>query len=105
MNIGTFTATGSNVILGDAINSSLNVDNSIQRIEKRIEDDGGEDKEALKGLLDEAKELIENIQATREIPKNKGFFNRLSLHLEKHGWFYGEITGLLGNAVLTMIQG
>ena len=39
MNIGTFTATGSNVILGDAINSSLNVDNSIQRIEKRIEDD------------------------------------------------------------------
>lgn len=105
VNIGTFTATGSNVILGDAINSSLTVDNSIQRIEKRIEDDGGEDKETLKGLLDEAKELIENIQATRQIPKNKGFFNRLSLHLEKHGWFYGEIVGLLGNAVLKIIQG
>lgn len=104
-NIGSITASGSNLVLGDVVNSSLNVDNSIKRIASEIEEKGGEDKEALLALLEEAKELTDNIETTRQIPKNKGFFKRLSSHLEKHGWFYGEIVGLLGTATLTMIQG
>ena len=105
INIGSIVANGSNLILGDVINSSLSVDNSIQRIEQEIEEKGGEDAEELRALLDEVKELIENIQESRHVPKNKGLFMKLSNHLEKHGWFYGEVIGLLGAAVLQKIQG
>lgn len=30
---------------------------------------------------------------------------RISKHLEKHGWFYGTIIGLLGQALLTILGG
>ena len=105
INIGSIIANGSNLVLGDVINSSLSVDNSVHRIEQEIEEKGGEDAEELRALLDEVKELIENIQESRHVPKNKGLFAKLSNHLEKHGWFYGEVIGLLGAAALQMLQG
>jgi len=105
VNIDTFNAHGSNVVMGDAINSALSIDNSIQRIEDRIEKEGGEDKEELKLLLEDVKEMIENIETSRNIPKNKRFFNQLSSHLEKHGWFYSEIIGLLGTMTIGLLQG
>ena len=103
ISIGSIIANGSNLILGDAINSSLSVDNSVHHIEQEIDEKGGEDSEELHAILDEIKELIENIQASRHVPKNKGLFSRLSNHLEKHSWFYGEIVGLLGAAVLQLL--
>lgn len=105
INIGSIVATGSNLILGDAVNSNLSIDNSMQRIEDEINEKGGEDSEKLKELLDEVKELIENMQESRHIPKNKSLFGRLSNHLEKHGWFYGEVVGLIGAAAMQMLQG
>lgn len=104
-NIGSITAQGSNVVLGDVINSSLNINNAIQKIESEIEQKGAEDKQALYDILEEAKELIDNINDSRKIPKNKGFFSRLTSHFEKHSWFYTEIVSLLGTAALTLIQG
>lgn len=91
-------------MLGDVVNSSLSVDNSIHQIEQEIDEKGGNDAEELHELLDEVKELIENIQESRHIPKNKGLFLKLSNHLEKHGWFYGEVIGLLGAAALQLLQ-
>ena len=105
INIGSIVATGSNVVLGNMINSSVLIYNSIQRIEHEIDEKGGEDAEELHELLDEIKELVENIQDSRHVPKNKGLFSKLSNHLEKHGWFYGEAVGLLGTAVLQLLQG
>lgn len=105
INIGSITATGSNIVIGDVINSTFSIDNSVTRIEQEIEEKGGEDKEELKELLEEVKELIENMQDSRHIPKNKGLFSRLSDHLEKHGWFYGEVVGLIGAATLQLLQG
>lgn len=104
-NIGSIIANGGNLILGDIVNSSLNIDNSIKHIAIQIEEKGGEDKENLKALLEETKKLLEKIEETRQIPKDKDFLNRLSSHTEKHGWLYGEILGLVGNVVLKMIQG
>jgi len=49
--------------------------------------------------------LIENMQESRHVPKNKGLFARLTGHLEKHSWFYAEIIGLIGGAALQMLQG
>ena len=105
ISIGSITATGSNFILGDVINSALSVDNSMTRIENEIEEKGGEEKQELKEILEEVKELIENIQESRHVPKNKGLFARLTSHLEKHSWFYAEVIGLLGGAALQMLQG
>lgn len=103
--IGSIIANGSNFILGDAINSTLSIDNSTQRIEKEIEEKGGEDSQELLALLEEVKEYIENMQESKHVAKNKGLFAKLSNHLEKHGWFYGEVIGLLGTAVLQLVQG
>lgn len=102
VNIGNFNANGSNVVMGDVSNSTLSIDNSILNIQKKIDEKGGEDKEQLKEILDEAKELIENINNSRTIPKNKGFIKRLTSHFDKHGWFYAEIVSLIGNAVLNL---
>ena len=102
-NIGSIIANGSNLILGDVINSTLSIDNSTSWIEQEIEEKGGEEKEELRELLEEVKELIENIQTSRHIPKNRGLFSKLSDHLEKHGWFYAEVVALLGSAVMQLL--
>lgn len=104
-NIGTITNQNGVVAFGDVINSTISIDNAIKHIEGEIERNGGEDKGELRALLTETKELIETLKSTRRIPKNSGFFKRLSAHLEKHGWFYGEIVGLLGTAALNLLQG
>lgn len=105
INIGSITATGSNFVIGDVINSTFSINNSVTRLEQEIEEKGGEDKEELKEILEEVKELIENMQDSRHIPKNKGLFARLSGHLGKHSWFYGEVVGLIGAAALQLLQG
>lgn len=106
-NIGTVNPTESNIVFGDSNNSTFNIDNSIKEFEKKIEKDidelGGDDKEELKELFEEAKELIENIKSTRQVPKNKGFFKRLNEHVVKHGWFYGAILQLMGTEALALL--
>lgn len=105
VNIGSITANGSNIVVGDAVNSVLTVDSSITRIERDIEEKGGEDKAELREILEEIKELVENIEESRHIPKNKGLFSKITAHLDKHGWFYAEIISLLGTAALQLMQG
>lgn len=92
-----------NLVFGNVSGSTLAVDNSIHQIEKAIDEKGGEDKEVLHELLDEVKELIENIQSSRSIPKQKRLFEKISNHMEKHGWFYGAVVQLLGTAALGLI--
>lgn len=92
-----------NYICGNVTNSTLSVDNSIHEIEKTIEEQGGEDKEELYEIMEDVKELLENIKTSRNIPKQRKLFERLSNHMEKHGWFYGAIVQLLGTAILHMM--
>lgn len=56
-------------------------------------------------MLDEFKEILENLEDSRHIPKNKGFMNRLSSHLSRHGWFYAEIVNLLGSVGIKLLMG
>jgi len=104
ISIGTINASNANIIFGDVSNSSLVVDNSISNLKEKIENEGGDDKEELLSLLEEFKEILENIEESRHIPKNKGFTNRLSGHLDKHGWFYAEIVNLLGMVGLKLFM-
>lgn len=101
--IGTLNANGSNFVLGNVFDTSFNIDNSIHTIEKQIDENGDTEKEELRQLLKEAEEIINNIKSSRSIPQNKGFFEKLSTHLSKHGWFYSAIVGLLGEAGLSLL--
>ena len=92
-----------NIVFGDVSGSTLSVDNSIHEIERAIEEQGGDDKAELYELLDEVKELIENMQTSRSIPKQKKLFQKLSDHMAKHGWFYGAVVQLLGTAAFGML--
>lgn len=92
-----------NLVFGNVSGSTLTVDNSIHQIEQAIDEKGGEDKEELHELLGEIKELIENIQSSRAIPKQKRLFEKISNHMEKHGWFYGAVVQLLGTAALGLL--
>ena len=96
---GSFTNNG-NMVFGNVSGSTLSVDNSIHKLERDIEELGGDDKEELHELLDEVKELIDNIESSRTIPKQKRLLQRLNDHVIKHGWFYGGVVQLLGTAVM-----
>lgn len=99
------TATGSNINFGSIVNSTLSADNIVSNIEKEIEEKAGEDKEELKELLEEVKELCEGIQINNPLPKRKKLMERISNHIAKHGWFYGEIVGLIGSAAMNAMMG
>ena len=102
MSVGNITNYG-NIVFGNVSNSTLSVDNYVREIERMIDEQGDEDKEELIELLDEVKELLDNIKTSRNIPKQKKLFQRISNHVAKHGWFYGAIVQLLGTAALTML--
>lgn len=103
MSVGNITNYG-NIVFGNVSNSTFSVDNSIHEIERMIDENGGEDAEELRDLLNEVKELIENMQASRSIPKQKKLFQRLNDHVVRHGWFYGAVVQLLGTAAMTMLS-
>lgn len=105
VSIETLVMNGSNMFFGDVINSPISINNSISNIERDISEKGGDDAEELKAILNEVKELIENIDDSRHIPKNKGLFQKITGHLDKHGWFYAEIVALLGTAAMNLLQG
>lgn len=100
-------ATGNTVFMGDIISSNINTDNSVSKIEQEIEEkcDNEDDKQELKKILEETKEIIENIQNSKHIDKRKSFFQKLTDHFAKHGWFYAEIVSLLGQATLKSLGG
>ncbi len=101
-NINNYNNYG-NMVFGNVSGSTLSVDNSIHQIEQDIEEHGGADKEVLKELLDDIKELIENMESSRSIPKQKKLYERLNEHIVKHGWFYGAVVQLLGTAVMNSL--
>ena len=105
-NVGNIYADGSNVVIGDVINSSLNIDNSYTRIENRIEQEcNQEDKLEIKELLEETKEIIDTMKKNGSIGQRKSFFKRLTDHACKYGWLYAEIVNLIGNAAIGIIGG
>ena len=74
-NVGNIYADSSNIVMGNVINSTLNVDNHVIQIEKQIDEKASEeDKEKLKEILEDAKEIIDNIKINGVVEKRKSFF-------------------------------
>lgn len=105
-NFGDISIDKGNFVAGDVVNSALNVDSHITQIEKDIAEKAEDnDKEKLKEILEEAKEIMENINNNGVIEKRKSFFKKITEHANKYGWFYAQIVNLIGTAVLTKIGG
>lgn len=105
ISIHSFTATGSSINFGTIVDSTVTAQNIASEIERKIEEQGGEDKDELKILFDEVKELCETMKANMPLPKRANLMNRISNHLEKHGWFYGAVAQLIGNAAMAAMMG
>lgn len=105
-NFGDISIDRGNFVAGDVVNSVLNVNSHITQIEKEIEEKADDDdRKNLKEILEDAKEIMENIKNNGVIEKRKGFFKKLTEHANKYGWFYAEIVNLIGTAVLAKIGG
>lgn len=104
-NIGTINAEKSNVFMGDVTNSSVSLDNTIKQIEERIMQCPEEEQQELRNLLEEATEIISNMEETKRITKQGSFMKRIGAHMEKHKWFYAEIVTLVGTAMMKMFVG
>jgi DNA-binding ferritin-like protein len=107
INIENFSATNSNVFMADVINSSVVLNNTISEIESEINSrcKDENEKEELKSLLNETKEIVNDYKESKQFSTRKEFFRKLSENLDKHGWFYGAIANLLGQAALMKISG
>lgn len=105
INIQNLTATGSSINFGTISNSTVTAQNIVSEIERRIEEQGGEDKAELESLLADVKELCEDIKSNMPLPKRANLMNKISSHLEKHGWFYGAMAQLIGNAAMVAMTG
>jgi len=104
ISIGTINASDSNFIFGDNVNSAINLERSIGKIETKIDQEGGDEKEDMKAILQEMRNIIDEITLTGTIPQNTGWTEKIGNHLHKHEWFYGAVISLLGKAVLQKIQ-
>ena len=60
-------------------------------------------KTGINRIIRRAKEIIENFEKTSHIDKRRKFFNKISNHLSKHGWFYAEIVSLLGQTAIKLL--
>ena len=101
INIGTLNANGSNVNFGNIYDSTFNVDNSYQEIEKIIDEKAEEcDEKELKEILVKLKDYVENISDTKVICKNTRLFDKIGTHIQKYQWFYQLIINLIGTSVL-----
>ena len=105
INIQNLTATGSSINFGTISNSTVTAQNIVSEIERRIEEQGGEDKAELESLLADVKELCEDIKSNMPLPKRANLMNKISSHLEKHSWFYGAVAQLIGNAAMVAMTG
>jgi len=91
-------ATGSNVVFGNA--SGNFTASSVQQAEKAIEESGGDDKAELLALLNEVKEIADNLLQGKAIQPKPGLKEKLSIHFEKHGWLYGALVAVLGEGAI-----
>lgn len=92
------------VIIGNVNNSPISISNSFTELERKIESDGGTDKEELLDLLEQVKELCETMEASKALPKSKSLMKKISTHMTTHAWFYAEVAKIVGATVMKVIE-
>ncbi|MBQ3409666.1 MAG: hypothetical protein IJH12_10765 [Clostridia bacterium] len=102
-NIENFINSGV-VNTGTMIDSNISINNAVTQLEKEIDTRAKEEeKQELKELVEEVKDYIDNIKENKNVTKNTGLFKRLQAHFEKNQWFYEQVVGIVGQAVLLIM--
>ena len=89
----------------ESLPSDSNIEKRISAIEKIIDDKGGEDKEALKNLMEEIRELCENLSSHPTIQPRKTLIKRLVELNKYHPWVYGEAVKIFGVTMIEILSG
>lgn len=76
-----------NSIIGTQNNASLTNNFNFSQLEKEIEQKGGEDKEELKRMIEEIRELFEDSEKVK-----KGSLSKFSEIMQRHSWITGAIS-------------
>lgn len=100
----SITNQNGTVIIGNVNNSPISISNSFTELERKIESDGGTDKEELLDLLEQVKELCETMEASKSLPKSKSLMKKNSTHMTTHAWFYTEVAKIVGATVMKVIE-
>jgi len=87
MNINIGTAYGSNV--GTQGNASITNTFNFEALDREIEEKGKEDKEELRQMIAEIKELFEDSEKVK-----KGSLSKFSEMMQKHSWITGAVAKL-----------
>ena len=101
----TITNQNGSVVVGNVTNSNITVNTSISELEKEISEKGGEDKEELLDLLEQVKELCENMKMSNSLPKSKSLMKKISEHFSTHSWFYTQVVQIIGSTVMKIMLG
>lgn len=78
--------------IGTHNTNNFSGDLDFSTVERRIEDEGGEDKDELRRLVAEMRDLLE-----RGGTIDRGFLARFNDKLKEHGWLAGAVAGWLLN--------
>ena len=79
----------------------IDIGKRITVLERTIEHKGGADKQELKELFEEIRELCENLASNPTIQPRKTLIKRITDANIKHPWVYGEAVKIFG---ITMIK-
>lgn len=79
-------------VVGTHNTNTFTGDLDFSTVERRIEAEGGDDKDELRQLVAEMRELLESGQTL-----DKGFLARFNDKLKEHGWLSGAVAGWLLN--------
>jgi len=93
-NVTTFNVSGNfyQSAIGTHNTNTFRGDLDFSTVERRIEEEGGDDKEELREIVAEMRELLEYGGTI-----DKGFLARFNEKLKEHGWLAGAVAGWLLN--------
>lgn len=72
-------------------------------LDSLAEQRGGADTEQLKQLIEDVGEFLELLKFQKTVPDNPELWDKLQVQFQKHPWFLGEITQLVGREVLALL--
>lgn len=95
----TFTTTSEQYI------TENNIEKRITAIEKIIEKRGGEEKEDLKALMEEVREVCENLQNHPTLQPRRSLIKRIIEINKNHPWVYSEVVKIFGVTMIKIMSG
>lgn len=100
---GNINNINGSIAIGAGSYSNLCFKRSFEAIERQINEQGGDDKEALRACVADIKNALEEIRQTGQVPRNVLNTSVIDL-LDKHGWLSGVLANQIVNLIINMLS-